>query len=476
MADAIHAESQGRLTFRLGSALREAIVTMLAVLATFVCTMAIAPEPGPGVLAVVLSLSFARSHLDRDLRGRLEAAVALPLIGLTAVGAGMLLHHARWIGAAAFVLGMFLSIWLRRFGPMAGRLGSLIALPFVAILTTPYVPAHHLGPAMTLAVPIIVALLALVWVAALQAAARRIGLLPPLRKRPVIAAEPPKREVTPGPSASTRMAIQMAAALGIAFIVGYLMFPQRWAWIVLTAFIVNSGNRGRLDVAYKSVLRVLGAAAGTVIALLVTVHIGAHDTLTVACMLVAVFLGLWLRPLAYAWWALFVTIALALLQGFNGTSGDHLLWTRLQEILIGALIGLLCAWLVYPVRSTGVLRRRIAHALAVLSDTLAAAPPERHAEPFTAALAQVEQVAPAFHASRRALRGLRPNHPADWIDTLMACRLPALALIAQGEAPANVRKALGAARKALREPENLLPALQHLRQSLADVPATNEET
>jgi len=483
MVNAIHADFQVKVTSRLGSALREAIVTMLAVLATFICTMAIAPEPGPGVLAVVLSLSFARSHLDRDLRGRLEAAVALPLVGLTAVGAGMLLHRAPWIGAAAFVLGMFVSIWLRRFGPMAGRMGSLIALPFVAILTTPYIPPHHLSPAMIPAAPVIVGLLALAWVATLQAAARRIGLLPQLRKQPVVTPEPPPPETARGPRASTRMAIQMAAALSIAFVVGYLFFPQRWAWIVLTAFIVNSGNRGRLDVAYKSVLRVLGAAAGTVIALTVTVHIGAHDSFTVACMLAAVFLGLWLRPMAYAWWALFVTIALALLQGFNGTNGDSLLWTRLEEILIGALIGVLCAWLVYPVRSTGVLRRRIANALAALSDALSAAPSERQTTTFIATLDQVEQVAPPFRASRRALQRLRPNHPADWIDTLLACRIPALALIEGGEAPGHVRKALGAARKALREPENLLPALQQLRQTLVtpaaasgDAAATSEET
>ncbi|WP_426700060.1 hypothetical protein ACPPVV_11690 [Rhodanobacter sp. Col0626] len=50
----------------VGRAPRDAIVTMLATLA---CTMAIAPEPGPAVLAIVLCLSLSRSHLDRDLRG-----------------------------------------------------------------------------------------------------------------------------------------------------------------------------------------------------------------------------------------------------------------------------------------------------------------------------------------------------------------------------------------------------------------------
>jgi uncharacterized membrane protein YccC len=265
------------------------------------------------------------------------------------------------------------------------------------------------------------------------------------------------------------MALQMAAALAVSFVVGYVFFAERWAWIVLTALIVNSGNRGRLDVAYKSVLRVGGAAVGTLLALTVTLHIGTHDATTVALILASVFLGLWLRPLGYAWWALFVTLALALLQGFNGSTAQNILWPRLEEIVIGAIIGVVSAWLVYPVRSTAVLRRRIADALAALSEAIDPATPERTADGFVAALAQVAQVAPAFRASRFATRRLKPVHPADWIDALNACEAPAIALIATGQTPGTVRKAVGAARKALREPEGLLPALEAMRRSLMDI-------
>ena len=45
-----------------------------------------------------------------------------------------------------FVAGISVSIWLRRFGLMAQRAGSLIALPFVTLLTTPYVPTTKVGP------------------------------------------------------------------------------------------------------------------------------------------------------------------------------------------------------------------------------------------------------------------------------------------------------------------------------------------
>ena len=62
--------------------------------------------------------------------------------------------------------------------------------------------------------------------------------------------------------------------------------------------------------------------------------------------------------------------------------------------------------------------------------------------------------------------------PADWIDTLLASRKPAMMLVEHGLAPPDVRRAIGAARKALREPEQLGPALQALQstvQSALDV-------
>jgi uncharacterized membrane protein YgaE (UPF0421/DUF939 family) len=455
-------------------ALREASVTMLAALTTLLCALAIAPGPGSAVLAVVLCLSLSRSQLDRDLRGRIDAAVALPIVGLVAMSVGILLHRAPWLGALVFVCGMFVSIWLRRFGPMARRAGSLIALPFVVLLTTPHIQATSAGAIPAPLVPIVIALLALLWVGVLHALARRLRFLPPMRA-PVRPPPASTRESSLRPIASTRMAIQMTVALSASFILGYLFFAERWAWIVLTAFIVNSGNRGRLDVAYKSVLRVLGAAAGTLLAVTLTFHIGSHDMTTAVLILATIFLGVWLRPLGYAWWALFVTLALALLQGFAGTSAPRILWPRLEEIVIGAVIGVASAWFVLPVHSTPVLRRRIADTLAILADALDPATPTRRSDDFVAAIASVEQIAPAFRASRPVMRHFSAIQPMDWIDALVACRAPAVALIDLGEMPVTARRAVGAARKSVREPAELQRALQELYRSLQNRPADTDQ-
>jgi len=451
-------------TIALLRALVEALATLLAAIATMLCTWAVAPGPGPAVLAVVLCLSLSRSQLDRDLRGRLEAAVVLPLVGLVALGVGLLLRHWPWAGAAVFVAGMFVSIWLRRFGAMARRAGGLIALPFVTLLTVPHVQPTTNGVLPVWLVPIVVALLALFWVSMLHLLVRRRRIRPPVDEDDAPIAIPATQD-RPGLAVSTRMAIQMAVALAVSFALGFLLFRERWGWIVLTAFIVNSGNRGRLDVVYKSGMRVLGAAVGTAIALGLGQHLGVDRHTSPILMLTALFLGVWLRPFGYAWWALFVTLALALLQGFGGGEPTGLLWQRMEEIVLGAIVGIAAAWWVLPVRSTDVLRRRLADALAALSEALDPATEQRSAARFTAALDRVEEVTPPFRAARLLLRR-RAMHPADWADTLLDCREPAKALIDQGATPGRLRQAVGAARRALREPDTLLPLLRALRADL----------
>jgi hypothetical protein len=456
--------------FLLWSSLRQAVATMLAILLSFGCVMAIDAETGPAVLAVVLTLSLARSQLDRDWRGRVEAAIALPLLGLACLGIGQLLLRIPAAGAVLFVAGMTASIWLRRFGPVARRAGSLIALPFVALLVTPYIPSHKLGPVLALLMPLIVGLIALASVTTIHWLSRKLKWLTPapMHMDTPAAATPPTaaRETPPRLAASTRMALQMAVALGAAFIVGFALFPAHWSWVVLTAFIVNSGNRGRADVAYKSVLRVIGAAAGTLVALLLTVHIDAPPSVTVSLMLLTVFLGVWLRPLGYAWWALFVTLALAMLQNFAGQQGELILLPRLQSIVIGAIIGVASAWFVLPVRSIGVLRLRIANALATLSEALDPQTPDRSSTAFVDAIERVEEVAPAFRAMRRVSRSFVPNQPADWADALGACAASAIAIIDSGETPRGLRGEVGTARRAMREPAEMLGALRALKKAL----------
>jgi len=447
-------------------ALREAVLTLLAMLGTLACAQWIEPGAASGVLGAVLALSLARSHLADARRGALESLIALPLVGLAAVGVGTLLHAAPWAGAAVFVAGMAASIWMRRFGPRARRAGALAALPLVTILVVPRLPHRDAGALPAWLVPVAVALAALACVLLARAIGRRLRWLSPADADVDADVAPPAHADAMRPSPHTRMALQMAAALAASFAIGYLAFPSHWSWIVLTAFIVNSGNRGRQDVVHKSALRVLGAAGGTLVATGVAGHLAAGGPSAAALILASVFLGVWLRPAGYGWWALFVTLALALLQTLQPAAAAPLLWQRLLEILIGAATGLAAAWFVYPIRSTDVLRRRIADALAAMSQALDPQAAARGPHAVAAAIRRVEQLRPSFRTRHLVLRRWQPLQPVDWIVALAACEAPLLALVERGETPGAVRKAIGAARQAMREPAQIGPALQALGRAL----------
>ncbi len=411
---------------------------------------------GVVVLAVVLSLTLSRTHRAGDAREWLLGLGILSLLALAADEVGSLLVRHQNAGEALFVLAIGGSIWIRRFGPLFARAGTLVALPFVALLITPAVPGaaheHLLWSAVT-------GMIAYLWVTIVREAGERAGLLArPADPRATRAPRPratraPRRRATRAPArsavqapapraaraskparrrlpASTRMAIQMGAALAASFAVGRALFGHHWSWTVLSAFIVCSGNRGRGDVLYKSVLRITGAATGTVLATLIAGNVAPGDSSTVVVIFVLLGIASWLRAFSYAYWAAAITAVLALLYGYFGESGTHLLGERLEGILLGAGIAVAVSWVLLPVRTSDVLRRRIANTLAALGELLGALGADdeelvTRAGSFDAALDSLEEIARPLE-THRLLRGRDSDraHLADTIDAARRLRAP----------------------------------------------------
>ncbi|CAN5327028.1 hypothetical protein BH11ACT4_BH11ACT4_17960 [soil metagenome] len=411
------------------------IEAVLAMTLVVVLVALVDPAPGLLVLGAVLAMTLSRSRLVDSWRGRLESVVVLPVIGLLTAGVAALLAAQPIIGAIAFTAAMFLSVWLRRFGPTWRRIGSLVALPFTTLLIAPVQPGSVAAWQAAL-----VSLVALVVVVAV----RMLGAL--VWHREVAAPEEPGPPGTMRPSPSTRMASQLAAAVAAAFVLGFWLFPQHWAWVVLTAYLVSSGNRGRADVLYKSGLRVLGAAAGSLAAFaLVGVHLEGPPL--VAVVIGAVAIGLVLRSLSYAFWALIVTLALTVLQAGLGAQPVEL-WPRVLAIVVGAACGVLASWVILPIRSEGVLRKRIAAVLAALDAMVTDGMPRP-------ALTPIDEVAPPFVALTRApFAPERWRRAGEWVLLLRQ--------IAPREIPQAALPELRAARKSLREPAEIAPALRAL--------------
>jgi uncharacterized membrane protein YccC len=239
------------------------------------------------------------------------------------------------------------------------------------------------------------------------------------------------------------MAAQMAVSLGAAFIIGREFFPTHWTWLVLTAFIVNSGNRGRGDVVYKGVLRVIGASFGTVAAELLGGAFGPRDSTSIVVIFAVLAVAGWLRTLNYAFWAGCVTAVLSLLYGYYGVTGAHLLVERLEQIALGALLGIAVAWLLTPVKTADVTRRRLADAIAPLTDLAAGAArgvPSQiagGAKGFDAALVRLDEIAKPVTVQRWVLRHApgpaarrQDPHIGDAVDAVRRCARPVRTLAA----------------------------------------------
>jgi hypothetical protein len=363
----------------LGShSIRQSAVAMTAVLCSFATALAIRHAAGLSssieILAVALALSLGRVGRRAEHRGLRARALALVLLPLVAVGAneiGTAIFRDPDLGDALFVLAVSATIWVRRFGELARRVATLATLPLVAMLIVPapLVTTHGGGEQRLWTA--LVALLALAWVTLTQGVAERVGFIPATQTR--LAAARVRSKRAPGRlAATTKMALQMGVALAGAFAIGRGAFGTHWTWVVLSAFIVCSGNRGREDVIHKAAMRLLGAGAGTLAATVIAGAFPAGDAWSIVVLFAVLSVAASLRPLSYAYWAAGMTAALALLYGYYGEHGSSLLTTRLGGIAIGAGLAVAASWLLMPIRSTDIMRRDVGAALAALDAYLAA--------------------------------------------------------------------------------------------------------
>ncbi|MFD5639070.1 FUSC family protein [Streptomyces sp. NPDC127077] len=343
---------------------------MATVLGTYGWALLVEHEAGlrvdSVVQAVVIASALGRVQRLFDRTDRLVACVVLPCAAAGGTELSTLIQEHPLAGDTAFVVGVAGAIWVRRFGARATRAGTLVVLPLIAVLVVPAgtVPADGHEDTAWAAVT---ALAAVVWGTVVTWTAQHAGLVKrPPSARVTTAPRSPRRR----PGASTRMALQMAAALAAAFAIGRNLWPDHWAWVVLTAFLVCSGARSRGDVLVKGAWRTLGAAAGTVVATAVSGEFGPRSDTAVVVIFVVLAVATWLRELSYAYWAACVTAVLSLLYDWFGQSPGDLLHTRLAGIAVGAVLGVAASWLVLPIRTEAVVRARTAAALSGLGELM----------------------------------------------------------------------------------------------------------
>jgi hypothetical protein len=438
--------------------------TMAAVLGTFATSLALRSVFGFGsalvVLAVVLSLTLVRHEAHASWRARAVRLGTLVVVAVAAHLVAVTLFRHTFVGSLLLVAGLSLPIAIRRFGPTWSRLGTLMSLPLVAVLTTPAVAAP--APADTWWAPAM-AVVAYGWVVAVTVVARSAAIdggaetPSPGRRRPSTG-----RRL----DASARMAIQMATALGLAATVGHLVFDRHWPWLVITAYVVCAGNRGRGDVLVKGGERVAGAVGGTLVATLLAGHVARGSHVAVALVFVALAIGTWLRPRSYAYWAASITAALALLYGFYGVGGAHLLAERLLGVVVGGTIGVVVSWLVLPVRSRDVAIARVAGVLRAVQDVIDARLHQRVPDQadMDAALHDLGHIRRTWALHHRVTRGSMTTSTALGAVDEVVLAAASLGERADRATLGRAAKQLGATRRRLRDERSVAVLTGDLRE------------
>ncbi|MGH8399911.1 MAG: FUSC family protein [Gammaproteobacteria bacterium] len=405
--------------------LRIALLSITAVLASFGTMYAIcvglSVNASPAVLAAALAVGLMRRPERLEARAVLIKFVKLPIIAVAAGLVGLALLDIPALGAVLFTGGIALSVQLRKYGARASAIGQVIALSLISILVVP--PVHiesTQNPWLPPLLMISAGLIALTSTVLVSWLSIRIGLASEPAEPPRIVRAPRAREGQAQLHVATRMALQMLVAVGLAFVIGMLGFPEHWPWIVLTAFIVCSGALGRGDAVYKGLLRLSGAIGGAFVAAVVSYIVFPNPEVYAAAVFFVLFIGIWLRQINYAYWAACATLLFALLQDSHGTGIAWLLAIRVLCIVIGALCGVAAIWFVYPIRTEQVARKRVADALASLRDVLGNGPGSPEYQSSLAALdhhaAELERVAPSVNLHWRVFGAVQPDqHPATWI-------------------------------------------------------------
>jgi len=357
------------------------------------------------VYAVMLAVSLPRALVPLRPGGLLGATAALLAGAICAVGCGMLLAGTNWYeaaGAVVFALGVAVPVWLRRFGPAWRTAGTIAAIPFLAVLVHPLPDEKSWS---FLGWMLLASVMAYAWAASIH----------------ILTASEPPPPATPSPARSrrvapsTRMAIQLALAVGATIAFGQWTDPDHLVWPVLTALIVHSANRSRGDVLWKGAERTIGALIGTIIATWLAGALAPGDSVAIVALFAILALAAGLREISYVYRAACTTSALAFLYGYFGQTGSNLLAHRLLGVLAGSIIGAAAAWFVLPVRTTDITRLRVGALLAAASDVATSAAGGRTDHAALSRLAGSDRELAALTPTVRAARrfGLGPARRLD---------------------------------------------------------------
>lgn len=208
----------------------------------------------------------------------------------------------------------------------------------------------------------------------------------------------------PAPAPATRVALQVAAAAGLATALGHLLPIERPQWAVISAALVIGTTWG--ESLRRSWQRALGTVAGAVVGLAAVTLLHGLPVDEAVAAFTALFAMLYAgssRPVALAGLG---TVIVAMMLGILVDAGPHLLIVRIYETGLGVAIAVVVSGLLSLVRRRdaadaavdGALEAMGAGVAAALARACGARPADAPAEPAApwAGLARAEATRASF--------------------------------------------------------------------------------
>lgn len=158
---------------------------------------------------------------------------------------------------------------------------------------------------------------------------------------------------------TNRLAIQVMVATTLATAAGEAISASHWYWAVMTAFIVFVGASTRGAILTRAYNRILGTAAGLLFGVTLVLLVHDRKPLLVGICVLAAFCMMYFGPLLYLYSAFFTTTLLVAMYGLLGDLDTQILELRIGETLVGAVIGVLCAYLIFSSNSRPALLAKV---------------------------------------------------------------------------------------------------------------------
>ncbi len=151
-------------------------------------------------------------------------------------------------------------------------------------------------------------------------------------------------------------AIRVAIAVGAASAIASAVNERRFYWAVIAVFITFMGANTAGEQIIKAAQRVLGTCVGIVLGSLLANAVG-PSTWSIAIILPAITFGVYFQRVSYSLMVTGITVMVSMLYVDLGEFSNGLLLDRLELTAIGAVIAMLAALVIFPVRTRRVVRQ-----------------------------------------------------------------------------------------------------------------------